>query len=86
MSKNSKKEEQYPVEFPSREGKTTHSPIVDVTENEIYPMELDPANQNSRHHSGVHLSPENITEVVTTEIEPDMAEQTIHGQQTQANI
>lgn len=78
MSKKSdKKHEQYPIELPSHNSETKRSPIVDVANNEIYPLELG----SSRHHSGVHLDSFNsITEVVATEIEPDKAGQTIHGQ------
>ena len=78
MSKKSdKKHEQYPIELPSRNSETKRSPIVDVVNNETYPLELG----NSRHHSGVHGDSFNsVAEVVATEIEPDTAGQTIHGQ------
>lgn len=78
MSKKSeKKNEQYPIELPSRSNTSKNSPIVDVVNNETYPLEV-----GSRHHSGVHIeSFNNISEVVTTEIEPDKAKQTTHGQQ-----
>lgn len=85
MSKKSDKE-QYPVEFPPRGNKTSHSPIVDVTENEIFPMDVSSPYQNANHKSGAFDAVDNITEVVATEIEPDTAEQTIHGQQKQADI
>ncbi len=84
--KSEKKDEQYPLEFPSRDDKPRHSPIVDVVENEIFPMDFSSPYQNNRSESGVHYTPESITEVVTTEILPDTAEQTIHGQQRQADI
>ena len=75
--KTSKKNEQYPVELPSRNSESKSSPIVDVVNNEIYPLEV-----GARHHSGVHIeSFDNITEVVTTETGLDTAEQTTHGQQ-----
>ncbi|MEE0913045.1 MAG: hypothetical protein U0L76_00465 [Ruminococcus sp.] len=75
--KSSKKNEQYPVELPSRNSESKSSPIVDVVNNETYPLEV-----GARHHSGVHIeSFDNIAEVVATEIEPDTAEQTTHGQQ-----
>lgn len=82
MSKKSeKKSEQYPVELPSRNSEIKRSPIVDVTEHEIFPMKFDMPNGGVRHESGVHFEPsENITEVVATEIKPDTAEQTTHGQ------
>lgn len=82
MSKKSeKKNEQFPIELPSRNSETKRSPIVDVTEHEIFPMEFDTPVQNVRHQSGVQFEPsESITEVVTTEIAPDTAEQTIHEQ------
>ncbi len=82
MNKNDeKKKEQYPIEFPSRSGDVKRSPIVDVTENVIYPMELSSPYQNAHKQSGAYPMPDNITEVVTTEIAPDTAEQSIHGQQ-----
>ncbi len=73
--KESKRNEHYPIELPSRNNGFEHSPIVDVTNDEIYPYEL-----NSRRNA-VYQPNENISEVVATEIEPDLAEQTIHGQQ-----
>lgn len=85
MSKKSDKE-QYPVEFPSRNSKVSHSPIVDVTENEIFPMNVSSPYQNANHKSGAFDLQDNVTEVVATEIAPDMAEQTIHGQQKQGDI
>ena len=85
MSKKSDKE-QYPIEFPSRGNKSSHSPIVDVTENEISPMDVSSPYHNANHKSGAFELHDNITEVVATEIAPDKAEQTIHGQQKQANI
>ena len=72
--KESKRNERYPIELPSRNNGFEHSPIVDVTNDEIYPYEL-----NSRRNA-VYPPSENISEVVTTEIEPDLAEQTIHEQ------
>lgn len=77
MSKKSdKRNEQYPIEFPSRNGDSKRSPIVDVVNNETFPLELS----GSRHNSGVHIdSFDSISEVVATEIAPDTAEQTIHG-------
>lgn len=69
--------EQYPIEFPSRKNETKRSPIVDVVNNETFPLELS----GSRHHSGVHIDSFNdVTEVVATEIEPDTAEQTTREQ------
>lgn len=85
MNKKTDKE-QYPVEFPSRGNKTGHSPIVDVTENEIFPMDVNSPYHNAKHKGGAFNFNDNITEVVATEIAPDKAEQTIHGQQKQANI
>lgn len=85
MSKKSDKE-QYPVEFPSRGNKASHSPIVDVTENEIFPMNVNSPYQNANHQSGAFDVTDNITEVVATEIAPGTAEQTIHGQQKQGDI
>ena len=85
MSKKSDKE-QYPVEFPPRGNKASHSPIVDVTENEIFTMDVSSPYQNANHKSGAFDAVDNITEVVATEIAPDKAEQTIHGQQKQADI
>lgn len=85
MSKKSDKE-QYPVEFPPRGNKASHSPIVDVTESEIFPMDVISPYQNANHKSGAFDAVDNITEVVATEIAPDKAEQTIHGQQKQEDI
>lgn len=85
MSKKNDKE-QYPVEFPSRGNKANHSPIVDVTENEIYPMDVSSPYQNANHKSGAFDYSDSITEVVTTETAPDKAEQTIHGQHKQGDI
>ncbi len=73
--KESKRNERYPIELPSRNNGFEHSPIVDVTDSEIYPYEL-----NSRRNA-VYQPNENISEVVATEIEPDSAVQTIHGRQ-----
>lgn len=78
MSKKSdKKHEHYPIELPSRNSETKRSPIIDVVNNETYPLEFG----NSRHQSGVHIDSFNsVAEVVATEIEPDTAGQTTHGQ------
>lgn len=73
--KESKRNEHYPIELPSRNNGFEHSPIVDVTDSEIYPYEV-----NSRRNA-VYQPSENISEVVATEIEPDLAGQTIHEQQ-----
>lgn len=78
MSKETeRKNEKYPVELPSRSNETERSPIVDVTENEIYPLEFSHSGLNMRHQSGVHIKSFNdISEVIATEIEPGMEEQT----------
>lgn len=73
--KESKRNERYPIELPSRNNGFEDSPIVDVTDSEIYPYEV-----NSRRNA-VYQPNENISEVVTTEIEPDLAGQTIHERQ-----
>ncbi len=73
--KESKRNERYPIELPSRNNGFEHSPIVDVTESEIFPYEL-----NSRR-GAVYQPNENISEVVATEIKPDTEAQTIHGRQ-----
>lgn len=74
--KTNKKKEQYPVELPSRSSETKRSPIVDVVNNETYPLEFG----SSRHHSGVHIDSINsITEVVATETESDTAGRTTRG-------
>ena len=66
-----RKNEKYPVELPSRSNETERSPIVDVIENEIYPLEFSHSG-SMRHQSGVHIqSFDNISEVIATEIEPD---------------
>lgn len=59
MSKKSKANKNYPLEFPPRENHTEDSPIIDGV------VEYEAMGVNSRHHSGVHI--DNITEVVTTE-------------------
>ena len=70
------KNEQYPIEFPSRNGKVQNSPIVDnVVENETFPLRLDGTN-GIRNQSGVHINTfDQITEVVATEAVPSDAEQ-----------
>lgn len=73
-TKSDKQSEQYPIELPSRNGGIKSSPIVDVVENEIFPMEVANCHRSKPHFD----TNEDITEVVTTEIEPDKAEQTIH--------
>lgn len=77
------KNEQYPIEFPSRNGKTENSPIVDnVVESETFPLRFDGTN-GIRNQSGVHINTfDQITEVVTTEAvasdaEPNRPEQHI---------
>ncbi len=81
MSKKSdKKTEQFPIEFPSRSGEIKRSPIVDVVENEVFPMKADIGSDGVRRQSGVQLGAfDNIAEVVATEISPDTAEQTTRG-------
>lgn len=68
---NQKGKEQYPIEFPAREDKRSHSPITDVVEHEIYPMDFASSYGNARRGSGVQVPCDNITEVVTTEIFPE---------------
>lgn len=70
------KYEQYPIEFPSRNGKIQNSPIVDnVVENETFPLRLDGTNE-IRNQSGVQINTfDRITEVVTNEAVPSEAEQ-----------
>ncbi len=76
--KSSKKNEQFPIEFPNRSNISKNAPITDVVEHETFPLELG----SSRSKSGVSSpSFDNVAEVVATEIEPDKAEQTIHGRQ-----
>lgn len=79
MSKKAEKQsEKFPVELPSRNSEVKRSPIVDVAENEIYPLDFE----NMRQESGVHFEQYgDISEVVATEIKPDMAGQTTHVQQ-----
>lgn len=73
--KTEKKQEHYPIEFPSRTSKTERSPITDTVESEVFPL-----NANIRHQSGVHLtSQDTIAEVVATEVYPENEVQTIHG-------
>lgn len=76
MSKNSKsKKEQYPIEFPDRSNTSKNAPIVDVLDNETYPR-----NFNTRHHSGVHIeSFDDVSEVISTEINPYDSRVTDHG-------
>ena len=70
------KNEQYPIEFPSRNGKAQNSPIVDnVVENETFPLRFDGTN-GIRNQSGVHINTfDQITEVVATEAVPSDIEQ-----------
>lgn len=76
MSKKTEKKEQFPIEFPSRNGDIKHSPIVDNTENE-QPVEIHSPYQNNHIADRVHLTPDLITEIVTTEIDSDSARHTI---------
>ncbi len=59
MSKKSKANKNYPLEFPPRENQTEASPVIDEV------VEYEAMGVNSRHHSGVHI--DSITEVVTNE-------------------
>ncbi len=84
MKKNDeKKTGGFPVEFPSRSSENKRSPIVDVTENEIYPLDCKPLGSDFHGNCGIHIkSFDDVSEVIATETEPDTAGQTIHGQQT----
>lgn len=73
---NKKSDKQYPVELPSRSSETKCSPIVDVVVNETYPLEFANCHRTKPHFD----TNEDITEVVTTEITPDKAEQTTREQ------
>ena len=59
MSKKSKANKSYPLEFPPRDNHTEASPAIDEV------VEYEAMGVNSRHHSGLQI--DNITEVVTTE-------------------
>lgn len=61
--KTERKNEQYPIELPTRSNISKNSPIVDVLDSEMFPLET-----GVRHHSGVHTN--DISEVVATEVEP----------------
>lgn len=77
MSKKSdKRNENYPIELPSRGNKTEYSPITDVLENESFPTRF------GNRHSGVHYDSFNsdMTELVATEISPLGEGQTNNGQ------
>lgn len=58
--KSDKSKEQFPIEFPTRDFKTKHSPITDVIENETYPMHTNSDknfdNVYPRSNSGVHYT------------------------------
>ncbi len=73
--KTDNQNERYPIELPSRGNKTESSPIVDVVENETFPLEFANCHRGKPHFD----TNEDVTEVVATEIESDKAEQTIHG-------
>ena len=65
MSKKAeRKNEQYPIELPTRSNISKNSPIVDVLDSEVFPLET-----GIRHHSGVHKN--DISEVVATEVHPN---------------
>ena len=40
VNHNEGQHEKYPIELPSRNSKKEISPIVDVTEHEVYPLEF----------------------------------------------
>ncbi len=70
-SDNTNNKEQYPIELPTREGKTSHTPITDVVENEIFPLDFKSAYGSARRNSGVQVSDNSIAEVITTEVFPE---------------
>ena len=67
--------ERYPIELPSRSNHTTTSPIVDVVEDETFPLEFANCHRTKPHFD----ADADLTEVVATETEADTEEQTIHG-------
>ena len=68
--------ENYPVELPSRNSKKEISPIVDVTEHEVYPLEFANCHRTKPHFD----TNGDITEIVTTETEAETEERTTHEQ------
>lgn len=73
MNKKEKdNDNKFPVELPSRNSETKRSPIVDVTENEIFPLGFNNIDGN-RKNSGVQSqSPDNVSEIIATETESDL--------------
>lgn len=75
-NEGNRQNENYPVELPSRNSKKEISPIVDVTEHEIYPLEFANCHRTKPHFD----TNGDITEIVTTETEAETEERTTHGQ------
>ena len=76
INKGDRQDKNYPVELPSRSSQKQVSPIVDVVENEIYPLEF-----SNCHRTKPHFDTNNdMTEIVTTETESETEEQTTHVQ------
>lgn len=76
VNHNEGQHEKYPIELPSRNSKKEISPIVDVTEHEVYPLEFA-----NCHRAKPHFDTNgDITEIVTTETEAETEERTTHEQ------
>lgn len=75
-NEGNRQNENYPVELPSRNSKKEISPIVDVTEHEVYPLEFTNCHRTKPHFD----TNGDITEIVTTETEAETEERTTHEQ------
>ena len=76
VNHNEGQHEKYPIELPSRNSKKEISPIVDVTEHEVYPLEFANCHRTKPHFD----TNGDITEIVTTETEAETEERTTHEQ------
>ena len=70
VNHNEGQHEKYPIELPSRNSKKEISPIVDVTEHEVYPLEFANCHRTKPHFD----TNGDITEIVTTETEADCSD------------
>ena len=76
VNHNEGQHEKYPIELPSRNSKKEISPIVNVTEHEVYPLEFANCHRTKPHFD----TNGDITEIVTTETEAETEERTTHEQ------
>lgn len=76
MSEKTEKKEQFPIEFPSRNGNIKHTPIVDNTE---FTEQINTEQGDSNRHIAdkVNLTPDLITEIVATDIDTESIEKTM---------